>query len=423
MTACSTHAKRKNVNGPEEIYQTHTLGNGLKLIHQRTPSKAAYCGLIINTGSRDEEECEAGVAHFIEHLIFKGTGKRKAFHILSRMEDVGGELNAYTTKEDTCLYASFLPKDYERALELFSDVIFHSVFPEKEIEKEKEVVIDEINSYKDTPGEWIFDDFEEMVFRGESIGRNILGREEGIRNLTRERLLGFVRRNYKPQRMVISSVGDIPFERFVRLAERYFGSVPGDDTLTERIKPGGYAPQYAEVQKGTFQTHCVIGTVAYSYREEKRLPLSMLVDILGGSGMNSRLNLNIREKHGLAYNVEAAYTPYSDTGLFSVYFGCDAADLDKCLRLCKRELEALYREPLGLMQLQKARMQAIGRLTLSADNYENTMLANGKSFLVYGKVEGMRSLCERIVGIRTEQLQEVAKEIFDIDRQSVLIYK
>ena len=407
----------------EETYQTHILSNGLKIIHQRAASKAAYCGLIINVGSRDEREEEAGVAHFIEHLIFKGTGKRKAFHILSRMEDVGGELNAYTTKEDTCLYASFLPKDYERALELFADVIFHSVFPEREIEKEKEVVIDEINSYKDSPGELIFDDFEELVFRGEPIGRNILGREEGIRNLSREQLLGFVRRNYKPQRMVISSVGDIPFERFVRLAEKYFGSVSGDHTVTERIKPAGYIPQHAEIQKGTFQTHCVIGTAAYSYREEKRLPLSVLVDILGGSGMNSRLNLNIREKHGLAYNVEAAYTPYSDTGLFSIYFGCDAADLDKCLRLCKRELESLYREPLGLMQLRKARMQAIGRLTLSADNYENTMLSNGKSFLVYGRVEGIDSLCERIAGIGAEQLREVAEEVFDVGRQSVLIYK
>ncbi len=405
------------------MYQTHILKNGLKLIHQHVPNKAAYCGLIINAGSRDERENEVGIAHFIEHVIFKGTEKRKAYHILSRLEDVGGELNAYTTKEDTCIYASFLPKDYERALELFADIVFDSVFPEKEIEKEKEVVIDEINSYKDSPGELIFDDFEELVYRGEPIGRNILGDEQRVRSFTREQICGFVRRNYKPQRMVISSVGDISFEKFVRLAEKYFGGIAGDLTQAERIKPALYVPQFKEIQKGTFQNHCIIGNVAYDYREEKRLPLSLLVDLLGGSGMNSRLNLNIREKHGLAYNIEASYTPYSDTGIFTVYFGCDAEDLEKCVKLCKREMELLYLEPLRNGQLRKAKNQTIGQLTLSAENYENTMLSIGKSFLVYDRVDSIESICERIEAIDAALLQEVAGEIFDVSRQSVLIYK
>lgn len=407
----------------ESMYQTHILKNGLKIIHQYVPNKAAYCGLIINVGSRDEQEEEVGIAHFIEHVIFKGTGKRKAYHILSRLEDVGGELNAYTTKEDTCIYASFLPKDYERTLELFADIVFDSVFPEKEIEKEKEVVIDEINSYKDSPGELIFDDFEEFIYRGEPIGRNILGKEEKVRQFTREQILKFVRRHYKPQRMVISSVGDISFEKLLRLIEKYFGHIEGDESRAVRVRPGLYVPSCKEIVKDTFQNHCIIGNIAYDYKEEKRLPLSLLVDLLGGSGMNSRLNLNIREKHGLAYNIEAAYTPYSDTGIFTVYFGCDAEDLEKCLKLCKREMEMLYNEPLRNGQLRKTKTQTIGQLLLSAENYENTMLSIGKSFLAYEKVDTIEAICEKIEKIDALLLQEVAHEVFDVSRQSVLIYK
>lgn len=405
------------------MYQTYILKNGLKVIHEHIPNKAAYCGLIINAGSRDEKEDEVGIAHFIEHVIFKGTTKRKAYHILSRMEDVGGELNAYTTKEDTCIYASFLPKDYERALELFADIVFDSVFPEKEIEKEKEVVIDEINSYKDSPGELIFDDFEELVYKGEPIGRNILGNEESVRNLSREQIFNFVCRNYVPQRMVISSVGDIAFPRLIRLVEKYFGTLSGETVPFSRNCPDIYIPQQREIVKGTFQNYCILGNVAYGYREEKRLLLSVLADILGGSGMNSRLNLNLREKHGLVYNIEASYTPYSDTGIFTVYFGCDAVDLEKCLKLCRREMEMLYREPLGQVQLRKAKTQAVGQLMLSAENYENTMLSIGKSFLVYDKVESIESLCAKIEEMNAKSLQEVAAEILDISRQSVLVYK
>ncbi|WP_251620510.1 M16 family metallopeptidase [Odoribacter lunatus] len=405
------------------MYQTYILKNGLKVIHEDAPTKGAYCGLIINAGSRDEQPEETGIAHFIEHVIFKGTGKRKAYHILSRLEDVGGELNAYTTKEDTCLYASFLPRDYERALELFADIVFNSVFPEKEIEKEKEVVIDEINSYKDSPGELIFDDFEELVYKDEPIGRNILGTEEAVRHFDRKQILAFVNRNYKPQRMVISSVGNIRFEKLVRIVEKYFGGIPGDTSQVERKKPALYIPQKREISKGTHQYHCIIGNVAYDYRDERRLPLSLLVDVLGGNGMNSRLNLNIREKYGLAYNIEAAYTPYSDTGLFTVYFGCDAVDLEKCLKLCRREMEGLYQEPMGEVQLRKAKTQVIGQLTLSADNHENTMLSIGKSFLIYDKVDSIENLCQKVGEIDASALQRIAAEIFDTDKQSVLIYK
>lgn len=405
------------------MYQTYILKNGLKVIHQQVPNKAAWCGLIIGVGSRDELPEEEGIAHFIEHVIFKGTERRKAYHILSRMEDVGGELNAYTTKEDTCIYASFLPKDYERTLELFSDIVFNSVFPEKEIEKEKEVVIDEINSYKDSPGELIYDDFEELIYEGYPIGRNILGSEQAVKNLSREAILRFVRRNYLPGRMVISSIGDIAFPRLIRLIERYFGGIEGCDMPLVRKRPEVYLPRTKMVEMDTYQNHCIIGNIAYDYTQDNRLPLSLLVNILGGSGMNSRLNLKIREKYGLAYNVEASYTPYSDTGVFTVYFGCDGADIEKCLQLCRKEMALLCEESLGEIQLRKAKNQMIGQMTLSSENYENMMLSIGKSFLVYDKVDDLEHVYAEVQQIDAEVLKQVAGEIFAIEKQSILIYR
>lgn len=405
------------------MYETYILENGLKVIHQRISGKAAWCGLIIGVGSRDERKEEEGIAHFIEHVIFKGTEKRKAYHILSRMEDVGGELNAYTTKEDTCIYASFLPRDYDRTLELFADIVFHSVFPEKEIEKEKEVVIDEINSYKDSPSELIFDDFEELIYQGYPIGRNILGSEEAVKKLRREAILDFVRRNYRPDRMVISSIGDISFEKLVRSIRKFFGGIAAVRQPLVRLRPVRYVPQTRVVEMGTYQNHCVIGNIAYDYTQDNRLPLSLLVNILGGTGMNSRLNLNIREKYGLAYNVEASYTPYSDTGVFSVYFGCDATDLEKCIRLCRKEMAELCEVPLGQMQLKKAKAQMTGQMTLASENYENMMLSIGKSFLIYGKVDGLDTICDEVEAIGPDLLQQVARDILASEKQTILIYK
>ena len=405
------------------MYQTHILKNGLKVIHQQVDGKAAWCGLIIGVGSRDERPEEEGIAHFIEHVIFKGTEKRKAFHILSRIEDVGGELNAYTTKEDTCIYASFLARDYERALELFADIVFHSVFPEKEIEKEKEVVIDEINSYKDSPGELIFDDFEELIYPDYPIGRNILGSEKAVKGLRRDDIIDFVKRNYRPGRMVISSVGDIPFDKLVRLIERYFGDIPGDPAVLVRERPGIYLPRQKVIDMDTYQNHCIIGNVAYDYTEDKRLAFSLLVNILGGTGMNSRLNLNIREKYGLAYNIEASYTPYSDTGVSMIYFGCDPENAEWCLNLCKKEMRALYEEKLGPLQLKRAKAQMVGQLAISSENYENLMLSIGKSFLIYDKVDSLEDIYTQIEEITPELLIRVAKEVFDVEKQSVLLYK
>ena len=405
------------------MYQTHIFANGLRLIHNYVPNKAAYCGLIINVGSRDEREDELGMAHFIEHVIFKGTEKRKAYHILSRLEDVGGELNAYTTKEDTCVYATFMAKDYERTLELFADIVFHSVFPEKEIEKEKDVVLDEINSYKDNPGELIFDDFEELIYTGYPIGRNILGDEASVERISRGMVLDFVRRNYFTNRMVISSVGDIPFEKLVRLVEKYFSPYEAGTPLKARIKPEIYTPRFVEMDRDTHQSHCIIGNIAYDYTEDNRLALSLLMNLLGGTGMNSRLNLNIREKYGLAYNIEASYTPYSDTGVSMIYFGCDPENAEWCLNLCKKEMRALYEEKLGPLQLKRAKAQMVGQLAISSENYENLMLSIGKSFLIYDKVDSLEDIYTQIEEISPELLIRVAKEVFDVEKQSVLLYK
>ncbi len=414
---------RVQANEGVKMYQTHIFQNGLRLIHYEVPNKAAYCGLIINAGSRDEREEELGVAHFIEHVIFKGTEKRKAYHILSRLEDVGGELNAYTTKEDTCIYATFMPKDYERTLELFADIVFHSVFPEKELEKEKDVVLDEINSYKDSPGELIFDDFEELIYKGYPIGRNILGDEAAVLRIDRKMILDFVKRNYNPERMVITSVGDMPFEKIVRLVEKYFAVYPRGSEILRRTKPEIYLPRFVKEERDTYQSHCIIGNVAYDQTQEKRVVLSLLVNLLGGPGMNSRLNLNIRERYGLAYNIEASYTPYSDTGACMVYFGCDKENAAWCLDLCRKEMRLLYEERLGPVQLKRAKAQMIGQITISSENYENLMLSIGKSFLIYDRVDSLEDVYAQIESITPEMLMEVAQEIFDLEKQSILLYK
>lgn len=405
------------------MYQKCILPNGLKIIHNRTDGCAASCGVILNVGSRDEREGEYGIAHFIEHVIFKGTNRRKAYHILSRMEDVGGELNAFTTKEDTCIYSNFLAKDYGRALELLSDIVFGSVFPDKEILKEKEVVADEINSYKDLPGDSIFDEFEEMVYEGYPMGRNILGTEEQVRAISREAIMDFVGKYYIPRNIVIASVGNIDFDELVVLADKYFGSVPGGIFQSRRIKPVDYKPVYREVEKNTNQVYCVMGNLAYDYTDEKRLPLSILTGLLGGATMNSRLNLSIREKYGLVYSIEAGYTPYSDTGIFSVYFDCDPGDFNRCFSLCNKELKRMCEQPLRKLQLQKILKQTVNQMLIGFENKENLMLSIGKSYLIYDEVDEPEEVFEKIYNIDAATMSEVAQEVFSIDDMSVIVYK
>lgn len=404
-------------------YLTYTFPNGIRLIHQGSDSPVGHLGIIINTGSRDELPDEHGIAHFIEHCIFKGTKNRKAFHILSRMEDVGGELNAYTTKEETALYATFLSAYYERATELLSDILFNSVFPDRELKREKEVIVEEINSYNDSPSELIFDDFDELVFDSHPIARNILGTYESVRKLNRENIIQFIDRNYHTDQMVISSVGSIPFKKLVALLERYFGKMPQKLRSQNRQRFEAYQPCNKEVIKDTFQTHCIIGNLAYDSADSKRIVMILLNNLLGGQGMNSRLNLALRERKGLAYNVESSYNTFSDTGLFNVYFGTDNDNFEKALQIVFKEFELLRKSKLGTLQLTRAKKQFIGQLAIAGENREDLMLTIGKSYLFYNKVDPMPVVFEKIEAITSDQLIEVANEILNPERMSRLIYK
>ncbi|MBL7113087.1 MAG: insulinase family protein [Bacteroidales bacterium] len=403
-------------------YETHILNNGIRLIHLKTNNLVAHVGLLAGTGSRDEEETEHGMAHLVEHMIFKGTGKRKAYHIISRLEDVGGEINAYTTKEETCVYASFMKHDYARALELLYDVMFHSVFPGKEIIREKEVIVDEINSYFDNPGELIFDDFEEMVFYGHPIGRNILGTPESLDKIGMDQISRFVRENYSTQEMVVCLVGNIPFNRFIRAAEKHFGQVP--DKPRERTRSGisSYTPGDTIIEKGTFQTHSIIGNRAYTLPDERRLGLNLLNNILGGPGLKTRLNMSLREKNGYSYNSESHYTPYTDTGVMTVYFTCEKSKLERSRDVVLREFRKIRMNKLGSMQLSKAKRQLMGNIAISAESHESLMLSMAKSYLVFDKVDSLDEIRQQVDQVTSEDIMEIADDILNEKNLSVLTY-
>jgi len=401
----------------------HTLGNGIRLVHQRLPGVVAHCGLVINTGSRNETPPEHGIVHFIEHMLFKGTAKRKAYYILSRMEDVGGELNAYTTKEETAIHASFMTKDYERAVEIISNIVFNSVLPEKEIEKEKDVVIEEINSYLDNPAELIFDEFEELIFAGQPIGHNILGTSSVVKTFTQKKLQDFISRNYNTDQMVFCSVGNIPDEKVIRLFGKYFESVPANVRTPAHSFPWSYKVLSVTKKMDTFQNHCIIGNVAYNLKDERRMGMFLLNNILGGQGLNSRLNLSLREKNGLAYNVESSYNPYYDTGAFTIYFGTDSHHLERSIKVTLTELNKLRTNALGAIQLSKAKNQMKGYLARGYENHESLMLSLGKSLLVFDRVESLEEVCRKIDRLTSSELLATANEIFESGKLSTLIYK
>ena len=401
----------------------HTLDNGIRLVHYRIPGLVAHCGLLINTGSRDETESEHGIAHFIEHMLFKGTRKRKAYYILSRLEDVGGELNAYTTKEETAVHASFLKEDYERAIDLISDITFKSVFPEKEMEREKDVVIEEINSYLDNPAELIFDDFEELIFSKQPIGRNILGTPGSVKSFSHKNISDFISNNFDTRQMVFCSVGNIADGKILKLFKRYFSDIVTKNR-PERINHSWtYVPSAVTKKKDTFQNHCIIGNVAYDLKDKRRMGMFLLNNILGGQGLNSRLNLSLREKNGLAYNVESSYNPYCDTGIFSIYFGTDSQLLNKSITIALSELNKLRTTKMGTIQLSKAKNQIKGYLARGYENHESLMLSLGKSLLVFNKIDTIEDICKKIDAITDSELLETANEIFEPAKLSTLIYK
>ena len=407
----------------EMQYNIHTLSNGLRIIHEPSSSKVAYCGFAVDAGTRDEAENEQGMAHFVEHLIFKGTRKRKAWHILNRMENVGGDLNAYTNKEETVIYSSFLTEHFGRALELLADIVFHSTFPQNEIEKETEVIIDEIQSYEDTPSELIFDDFEDMIFRNHPLGRNILGRPDLLKKFRSEDAMAFTSRFYQPSNMVFFVLGDFNFQKIVRQVEKLLVDLPLVTVENQRTIPPLYVPEQLVVHKETHQAHVMIGSRGYNAYDDKRTALYLLNNILGGPGMNSRLNVSLRERRGLVYTVESNLTSYTDTGAFCIYFGTDPEDVDTCLKLTYKELKRMRDVKMTSSQLMAAKKQLIGQIGVASDNNENNALGMAKTFLHYNKYESSESVFRRIEALTAEGLLEVANEMFAEEYLSTLIYR
>lgn len=450
-------------------YNTYTLDNGLRIIHQPSDSKVVYCGYQINAGTRNEEPGEEGLAHFCEHVTFKGTERRKAWHILNCLESVGGDLNAYTNKEGTVYYSAILKEHIARAVDLLTDIVFHSVYPQAEIDKEVEVICDEIESYNDSPAELIYDEFENIIFKGSPLGHNILGTAEQVRSFKTEDALRFTRKLYRPDNAIFFAYGDIDFKKLVKLIRKaladddsgkvaenaansvgklaeeklpqisQFTQISGDENsiTTEKsvssvksVGPENYpsvgkeiAGQTIVMQKNTHQAHVMIGTRAYDVSDSRRMPLYLLNNMLGGPGMNAKLNLALREHNGLVYTVESTMVAYGDTGIWSIYFGCDEHDVKRCLRLVRKELDKFMQKPLSEAQLKAAKKQIKGQVGVACDNRENFALDFGKSFLHYGWEKNVDRLYEQVDEITAEQIQVVAQELFDKDRLTTLIFR
>ena len=454
-------------------YNTYTLDNGLRIIHLPSDSKVVYCGYQINAGTRNEKPGEEGLAHFCEHVTFKGTERRKAWHILNCLESVGGDLNAYTNKEGTVYYSAILKEHIARAVDLLSDIVFHSVYPQAEIDKEVEVICDEIESYNDSPAELIYDEFENILFKGSPLGHNILGTAEQVRAFKTEDALRFTRKLYRPDNAIFFAYGDIDFKKLVKLLKTLnfehgtlnFMNSKTSETPAEtlnlelgtlnlmnsktsetpaaemeagdanhKVQSSKFKVQSKEVQskvagqtivmqKNTHQAHVMIGTRAYDVNDDRRMPLYLLNNMLGGPGMNAKLNLALREHNGLVYTVESTMVSYGDTGTWSIYFGCDEHDVKRCLRLVRKELDKFMQKPLSDAQLKAAKKQIKGQIGVACDNRENFALDFGKSFLHYGWEKNVDRLYEQVDAITAAQIQAVAQELFDKDRLTTLIFK
>jgi len=402
-------------------FETYTLPNGIRGIHRQVHSNVAHCALVVGAGSRDELPGEFGLAHFAEHAFFKGTQRRRAWQVNCRLENLGGELNAFTTKEDTTIHATTLRGDFPKAAELIADMAFRSTFPERELEREKEVIVDEINTYKDSPADLIYDTFEDLLFEGSELGHNILGRKAALMRYGGDAVRRFVGRTHTTDRMVFSSVGNFPARTAEAIAARYFAGQPASVRAAARRAPAACAPFEKTVSKHTHQTHCIVGGRAYGIGDERRLPLALLVNLLGGPSANSLLNVEIREKHGLSYNIEANYTPYGDTGIVTIYFSSDHGNASQCVELIEKQLSRLRSEPLTARRLSMAKKQFIAQLAISSESNESYMLGAGKSLLTHEVVDTMEEVYARIEALTAAQLTAVAEETFT--GMSRLIYR
>ena len=399
------------------------LSNGIRLVYLHATAPVAHLGVTVLAGSRYEKSDEIGLAHFLEHCIFKGTEKRRTIHILSRLDSVGGEINAYTTKEEICVYASFVKNHLSRASELLADIAINSVFPEKEIEKEKEIVLDELNSYLDNPSEKIFDDFEALIFPKHPLGNNILGTPETVQSFDRNSLKKYVDRFFFAENTVISFVGDVPLKEIIKMLEKHFAGMRTNLPVVAPEPFTNYKVRRKRVQEGNYQAHAVIGGMAPGYSEETRRGMTLLINLLGGPALNSRLVLSIREKYGYSYNVEASFAPYADLGYWSIYFGTDQKYLDKTLALVYKELKRLREVPLTDRQLAEAKEQLKGHIALSLDSNVGLMQGLGKSLLLFNQIDTIQEMYASIDKLNAKELQEIAQKYFREDQISELIFE
>ena len=404
-------------------YNTYTLKNGLRIIHLPSASQVVYCGYQIAAGTRNEGSQEIGMAHFCEHMTFKGTEKRHALQIINALEGVGGDLNAFTNKEDTVFYAAISKEHFTKAVDVLTDIVFHSTYPQQEIDKEVEVICDEIESYNDSPAELIYDEFENILFKGHPLGHNILGTADVLRTYTTNDALRFVQRNYLPEKAVFFVYGDIDFKKLCKKMNSEQLIVDGYDDHAHPSPAINYQSSIVTREIGSHQAHVMIGTIGYAYKDPRRMPLYLLNNILGGPGMNARLNLSLRERHGLVYTVESTMVNYSDTGVWSIYFGCDHHDIRSCLRLVRRELDRIMEKPLNERQLIAAKRQLKGQIAIACDNREQFALDFGRSFLHHGHERHLEELYHHIDAITAEDIQKVACELFPADHLTILIFK
>jgi len=407
----------------ENKYIETVLPNGIRLIHKEKAGEIAHLVLLVETGTRDEKAHQNGLAHFVEHTIFKGTKNRKAYHILSCLDNVGGDLNAFTTKEETCIQASFLKQHYDRALDLFADIAFHSTFPENELDKEKEVILDEINSYLDSPSDEIYDLFEEMVFKGHPLSRNILGTTELVKGFHRQDVLDFMAENYSTDQMILASIGDISFKTLERMAMGSFGSQPAHLINKKRELFSTYKPEERNLERNNHLSHCIIGGLAPEFCSAQRMPVVILNNVLGGPAMSSRLGLNIREKYGFAYTIESQYTAYSDVGLINVYMAVDPDSLEKAIGLVHKELDKLCTQKLGTLQLHHAKQQLIGQVALSYEHGMNELLSATRSLLMNDPIEYMDDIIRKVEAVSADDILDIANRVFDKKQLSRIIFK
>ncbi|RFZ92575.1 insulinase family protein [Mucilaginibacter conchicola] len=404
-------------------HQIHTLSNGIRILFKHSPSPITHCCFVFNAGSRDELPGKEGLAHFIEHMLFKETERRNTTQILNRLELVGADLNAYTTKEYTCIHASLLNQHLERAVDLFEDILFHSTFPEDEMEKERGVILDEIASYQDQPEEAIQDDFEEYLFKDHPIGNNILGTTESVNAISQQDIHQFTQTTHNTHQMVFAVYGDYKFEKLVKMCEKYFGHVAENKVEKSRIAPQPVASGIYAVEKPIAQTHCIIGGRAYPSAHPNKYGLLLLNNVLGGMGMSNRLNLEIREKHGIAYTIESNYTSLTDTGIFSIYFGTDAEKTDKATKLVHKELKKLRDNKLGDVLLKQAKDKFIGQIALAEESRMSLIISMAKSLMDFNHIDSLEDIFAKINAVTASQLLEISNEIFDQNRLITLLFE